>query len=157
MPLFSQPNEDSNHLRALVREQGQPLPHPSQQLLFPERPDIDTRNCAFVSGTFRYLDHILITANEGSYHILLEGKKDNNDDANELVTITKTKGEYLRTILKWVLKQEFWERNSAPAGGASNVLNVFVEEQKCLFCDRQYDNDARATACSYGHIDFHPR
>ncbi|KAG8850524.1 hypothetical protein FRB91_008995, partial [Serendipita sp. 411] len=126
MPLFSQPEEDSNHLR------GQPLPHPSQQQFFPDRPDIDTRNCAFVSGTFRHLDHVSIAASQGGHPFLIEGKNDDDDDdnANQLATITKTKGEYLRTILKWVLKQEFWERNSAPAGDARNVLNVFVEEQK---------------------------
>ncbi|KAG8818427.1 hypothetical protein FRC19_010659, partial [Serendipita sp. 401] len=108
----------------------QPLPHPSQQQFFPDRPDIDTRNCAFVSGTFRHLDHVSIAANQGGPHFLVEGKSDDDDNANQLATITKTKGEYLRTILKWVLKQEFWERNSAPAGDARNVLNVFVEEQK---------------------------
>ncbi|KAG8809707.1 hypothetical protein FRC19_005064 [Serendipita sp. 401] len=150
MAFLPRDNEEINPLIALVREPGQPLPHSSQQQLFPERPGTDTQNCAFVSATFRHLDHIPNT-NQDDHPILVE---DDNGDLREPTPTSK--GEHLRTVLKGMFKQGFWINNMHP-GPNCHVLNKFIEGQKCLFCNTQYNDDARPKRCVYRHVNLNPQ
>ncbi|KAG8819994.1 hypothetical protein FRC18_011868 [Serendipita sp. 400] len=133
MPFTSQDNDDHQSLKAMVKELGRPLPDPARQELFAQRPNIGTRNNEAVSQSFRHLDHIPFAKRRDL-----------------------SKGEHLRTVFKGVFKHQFWVDNVAPPLDC-HVLDEFVEERTCMFCARQFTDDAQAMACVFLHINLHPQ